>query len=203
MRTLLLNAERDEDVLEAARLLRKGLVIAFPTETVYGLGARADDGAAMQYLMRVKERAPDKKMTILMPDRESAEAYAAQFNPAARALAAAFWPGPLTLVVDDGRQGAVGLRVPDLPATRRLLRAAGVPVAAPSANRSGRPPATTAGEVMREFEGLIPCVLDGGPARMKVASTGVEIAGDQVRILRAGALSEERIRAVLARRDAP
>jgi L-threonylcarbamoyladenylate synthase len=203
MRTLLLNADRDEDVLEAARLLRKGLVIAFPTETVYGLGARADDGAAMQYLMRVKERPADKKMTILMPDRESAEAYAAQFNPAARALAAAFWPGPLTLVVDDGRQGAVGLRVPDLPATRRLLRAAGVPVAAPSANRSGRPPATTAGEVMRVFEGLIPCVLDGGPARMKVASTVVEIAGDQVRILRAGALSEERIRAVLARRDAP
>ena len=119
-------------------------------------------------------------------------------GPAARRLAERFWPGPLTLVVADGRGGSVGLRCPDLQTARELVRLTGVPVAAPSANPSGRPPATSAEEALRLFEGRIAAVLDGGPARMGVASTVVRALGEGVEVLREGALSEAEVRRALA-----
>jgi L-threonylcarbamoyladenylate synthase len=194
MHTRLLDSRRAEDVRLAAGLLRCGQVVAFPTETVYGLGARADDERAIDALCDLKARPREKKLTILIPDPDACRRHAAPLSAEAGALAAAFWPGPLTLVVPDGRGGCVGLRCPDLPVTRRMLRLAGAPVAAPSANLSGQAPATTAEGVMRVFGGRISAVLDGGPAGLKVASTVVRVDADGVEVLREGALSEGQIR---------
>jgi L-threonylcarbamoyladenylate synthase len=119
----------------------------------------------------------------------------------ARRLAGAFWPGPLTLVIPDGKGGDVGLRCPDMECTRRLLRLAEVPVAAPSANLSGSPPATDAAGVMEVFGGKIAAVVDGGSVCLGVASTVVLLTGDECRILRAGALPEARIMDVLGGRN--
>ena len=198
MHTRLLDSRKDEDVRLAAGLLRGGQVVAFPTETVYGLGARADEGTAIDALCELKARPREKKLTILIPDPDTWWRHVAGLSAEAGALAAAFWPGPLTLVVPDGRGGCVGLRCPDLPVTRRMLRLAGVPVAAPSANLSGQVPATTAQGVMRAFGGRISAVLDGGQARLKVASTVVRVDADGVEVLREGALSEGQIREALA-----
>jgi L-threonylcarbamoyladenylate synthase len=196
--TRLLSANCSEDVVEAARLLRAGELVAFPTETVYGLGARADDADALARLYEVKDRPADKKMTILLADPEDARRYAKPLDEQALRLAKAFWPGPLTLVVPSLDVGEVGLRCPDHGAARQMLRLAGVPVAAPSANRSGEPPALDAEGVMRYFDGAIAAVLDGGRVRGGVASTVVRVALGEVHILRAGALTENEIRAALS-----
>jgi L-threonylcarbamoyladenylate synthase len=197
--TLVLSASAAPDIQRAAELLRCGRLVAFPTETVYGLGARADDAEAVAALVRVKVRPAEKRLTILIPDPEHCRRYAAPLDPKAAALAKAFWPGPLTLVVPDGSGGDVGLRCPDCEVTRRLLRAAGVPVVAPSANLSGLPPARTAGEVLAAFDGRIAAVLDGGSTRIGLPSTVVQVRAQEVRILRAGALREEDVQAALAR----
>lgn len=197
MHTRVLDASKDEHIRAAGLLLREGQLVAFPTETVYGLGARADDDAAVKELLRVKKRPPDKKLTILIARPEDCGLHAAPLTRCAAALARAFWPGPLTLVVPDGRGGEVGLRCPDCEATRRMLAAAGVPVVAPSANVTGRPPAAGASEVLAVFDGRIAAVLDGGPARLGLPSTVVRVTGEQAEILRAGAISEEQIRAAL------
>jgi len=191
METERLCALRRADVRRAGLLLRSGELVAFPTETVYGLGARADVAAAVQALCAVKNRPPGKKMTILIADPGRCAHYAAPLSPAAAALARAFWPGPLTLVVPDGRGGQVGLRCPDCEPTREMLREAGVPVVAPSANVSGQAPARCAEEVLSVFDGRIAAVLDGGMACLGTPSTVVSVAGDAVAILRVGALAQE------------
>ncbi len=197
MRTRRLTSQSDEDVRTAGELLRGGRIVAFPTETVYGLGARADHKEALRELFRVKKRPAEKRLTVLLADPEDWRRHAAELPPAARVLADAFWPGPLTLVVPDGRGAEVGLRCPDCEVARRMLRAAAVPVVAPSANLSGQPPALTAGEVLAVFDGVIAAVLDGGRARLGQASSVVRTGGNNVEILREGALSEVRIRRAL------
>jgi len=192
VRTEKLNADRPEDVARAAQLLREGKVVAFPTETVYGLGARADDPQALAELRRVKARQEDRPFALLIAHPQQMDEYAAP-DRRARALARQFWPGALTLVVSDGKGGDVGLRCPDSPIALELLRVAGAPVAASSANVGGQPPATTAGEVLRSFDGAIAAVLDAGAARLGVASTVVRLTGDQVEVLREGAIPRERI----------
>jgi len=196
MRTELLQAEIAEHLARAAEHLREGRLVAFPTETVYGLGARADDGAALAELRRIKGRPRGKPFALLIAGPADLERCAAP-GPAARRLAELFWPGPLTLVVPDGGGGHVGLRCPDLEAARELVRLTGAPVAAPSANPSGRPPATSAQEVLAAFDGLIAAVLDGGPARVGVASTVVRAVGEGIEVLREGTLSEAEIRQAL------
>ena len=193
MKTELLQADRREDVRRAARLLREGAVVAFPTETVYGLGARADDAAAMAELRRLKDRPADKPFSLLVPSAEAAWRHGTP-GPAARALADAFWPGPLTLVVADGQGGWVGVRCPACEATLAMLREADVAVAAPSANRSGEPPALTAGDVLRDFNGRIAAVLHGGPVQLGVASTVVRVTDDSLEVLREGAIAERALR---------
>ena len=197
MLTQVLDANRDEDVRAAGLLLREGQLVAFPTETVYGLGARADDDAALQALLRIKERPPDKKFTILIARPGDWRLHASLLNGTASALVEAFWPGPLTLVVPQSRGGEVGLRCPDCLPARRMLAAARVPVVAPSANITGRPPANSASDVLTVFEGRIAAVLDGGPARLGRPSTVVRVRRGQVEMVRVGAISEERIRAAL------
>ena len=188
MDTELLRAEDDTDLMRAAELLRAGQIVAFPTETVYGLGARADDAEAVARLVRVKGRPGDKKFTLLIASPDEAGRWG-ELGPAGRALAARFWPGPLTMVVPDGRGGDVGLRCPGCDVTRELLRLAGTAIAAPSANLSSRPPATDAAEVLSVFDGRIAAVIDGGLARIGRPSTVVRLSGCEVEVLREGALA--------------
>jgi L-threonylcarbamoyladenylate synthase len=196
MRTEILRADDPAQLARAAAHLRAGRLVAFPTETVYGLGARAGDERALAELRRVKGRPEEKPFALLIAEPADMERFAAP-GPAARRLAARFWPGPLTLVVADGRGGDVGLRCPALKAARELVRLSGGPVAAPSANRSGEPPARSAQEALRVFDGRIAAVLDGGPVGAGVASTVVRAMGEEVEILRPGALTEGQIRGAL------
>ena len=195
MNTVFLQADDEEDVRRAADLLRDGRVIGLPTETVYGLAARADDSEAVDRIYELKRRPREKKLSLLIPDPSAWQKHVGKLPPAAQALADEFWPGPLTLVVPGDSGDTIGLRCPDMEVTRRVLRMADVPVVAPSANLSGEPPAVTADEVMETFEGRIPAVVDGGRAPMEVSSTVVQVETDgTLTILREGGLSEEEVR---------
>ncbi|MBW2453756.1 MAG: threonylcarbamoyl-AMP synthase [Deltaproteobacteria bacterium] len=192
----------EESIAKAAELLTAGQLVAFPTETVYGLGARADDAAAVRRIYSVKGRPIDKALSVLVPDVAIARTAAAHWPASAERLARAFWPGPLTLVVRRAglvvdevvASGAtVALRVPSHPAALDLLRRCAFPVAAPSANLSGQPPATSADEVMAGFAGRIPLVLDGGSTEARTASTVVDLTRSKGRgvILRPGVIPAE------------
>lgn len=197
-----------QDVEAFAALLRAGDVAAFPTETVYGLGADATNSDAVLKIYETKGRPRFNPLIVHVADLAMAERYA-EFPALARTLAARFWPGPLTLVLpvrdDAGLSDIVtaglpnvGLRVPDHPLAIDLIRAAGRPLAAPSANPSGKLSPTRASQVEWAFRGRVP-VLDGGPCRAGVESTILAIEGEQVTQLRAGALPREEIEAVIGR----
>ncbi len=194
-------------VAEAARLLRAGGLVAFPTETVYGLGGDATDPAAVARIFAAKGRPRFNPLIAHVPGTVEAEAEGV-FNDAARALAGAFWPGPLTLVVpaapgctvcDLARAGldSVALRVPGSALARTLLAAVGWPVAGPSANRSGHVSPSTAAHVQADLAGRIEAVLDGGPAAVGVESTVVACLGGAPRLLRPGAVTRAMIREIL------
>jgi len=185
----------------AAARLRRGELVAFPTETVYGLGANALDEKAVGRIFRAKGRPADNPIIIHVSDRTMLRKVAGRVPAAAKALMKAFWPGPLTLVLPKkpfvpslvtGGLDTVAVRMPEGVA-RDLIRLAGVPVAAPSANLSGRPSPTTAAHVAHDFPGLF--VLDGGPTAHGLESTVV--AFDPPRILRHGAVTEEDLRVLL------
>ena len=180
-------------------MLRQGGLVAFPTETVYGLGARADDVDAIERLCRVKKRPHGKEFTLLIASPDTCALYAAPLEPVAEKLAGRFWPGPLTLVVADGKGGEVGLRCPDCEVTTRLLGLAGVAVVAPSANVSGEPDSVTAEQVMAVLGGRIDAVLDGGPARLGVPSTVVRVQSGSAEILREGALGRAEVTSAICR----
>jgi len=192
------------EIMRLADLLRQGEVVAFPTETVYGLGADAGNPDAVLKIYETKGRPRFNPLIVHCADMTMAESFA-EFSPLARKLAQ-FWPGPLTLVLPR-RAGArlsdivtagldtVGIRIPDHPSAQALICAAGVPVAAPSANPSGRLSPTTADQVKKAFAGRVP-VLDGGPAKAGVESTILAVT-DTVTQLRAGALSREEIEAAV------
>ncbi len=191
MKTLRLSAKDESDIERCGRLLTAGALVAFPTETVYGLGARADAPDAVDALYEVKGRPREKKCAILIPDPEDMTRYVGEIGAEEMRLARAFWPGPLTLVI--GGEDSVGVRCPDCEPTRAMLRAADVPVYAPSANLSGEPPARNADEVLQYFNGEIAAVLDGGEVRGGTPSTVVRLMEDSVDILREGALSHEQL----------
>jgi L-threonylcarbamoyladenylate synthase len=193
----------------AADILRAGGVVAFPTETVYGLGADATNAQAVTGIYAAKER---PRFNPLISHVASAEAARAQgtFNESAQALADAFWPGPLTLVVpassgctitDLARAGleSVGLRVPAHPLAKDLLHRVGRPVAAPSANRSGRVSPTLAAHVLADLNGRIDAVLDGGPAQVGVESTIVACLEGRPRLLRPGGVPRAAIERLVGR----
>ena len=194
---------------EAGRILRAGGLVAFPTETVYGLGADATAGQAVAKIYAAKERPQFNPLIAHCADQESAEIFG-QFDEDARKLAKTFWPGPLTLVVparencavsDLARAGlnSVALRVPEHPVAQALLREAGVPIAAPSANRSGRVSPTHAGHVMGDLDGRIDMVLDGGACTVGVESTIISCLDGKVVMLRPGGLAREEIERVIGR----
>lgn len=199
--TLRLRAENPKDLARAGAMLREGGLVAFPTETVYGLGANALDAAAVEAIFTAKRRPAWDPVIVHVPDRQKACSVAqvpSDLEERVDRLAAAFWPGPLTLLLPRGEELApavtagrelVGVRVPRDPVALRLLREAGVPVAAPSANRFGHISPTTADHVLADLDGRIDAVLDGGPATVGVESTVLDVSSHPMRIYRPGAIS--------------
>ena len=195
------------EIVHLAGLIRAGEVVAFPTETVYGLGADATNSDAVLRIYETKGRPRFNPLIVHVADLAMAEELA-EFSPLARRLAA-FWPGPLTLVLprkpdaglsDIATAGldSVGIRIPDHPLARELIRAVGRPLAAPSANPSGKLSPTTAAQVLKGFGDRVP-VLDGGPANAGLESTILAVTGDTVTQLRAGALAREEAEALIGR----
>lgn len=189
-------------IAKAANVLRRGGLVAFPTETVYGLGGRAFDPAAARRIYRAKGRPADNPLIVHVADEAMLASVASRVTPLARRLMAAFWPGPLTLVLEKrtrvpsavtAGKSTVAVRCPGHPAARALIRALGEPIAAPSANRSGRPSPTAAKHVLRDLSGRIPLILDGGSCRRGLESTIIDARGRRPVLLRPGTLSEAAI----------
>lgn len=190
---------------EAGEIIRSGGLVAFPTETVYGLGANGLDAEACANIYAAKGRPSDNPLILHVADRAMIDRAAVVTEMAERVLAA-FAPGPVTVILPKrdvvpsrvtGGLATVGIRMPDNDVARALIRAAGVPIAAPSANRSGRPSPTTAAAVFADMDGKIPLILDGGPCRFGVESTIVDCTGERAEILRPGAVTREMLAEVL------
>ena len=194
------------DVAEAVAVLRRGGLVAFPTETVYGLGADAANPAAVARIFAVKGRPRNHPVIVHLGEATAIKAWAAEVPADAWTLAEAFWPGPLTLILpraahvpDDvtGGVGTVGLRVPDQPLALELLDAFGGGIAAPSANRFGRVSPTTAAHVRADLGPDVDVVLDGGPCAVGVESTIVDLSRGVPRVLRLGGIGVEALSEVL------
>lgn len=194
-----------ELIRRAAAVIRAGGLVAFPTETVYGLGANALDAGAVRGIFAAKERPAHDPLIIHLADAADLPRVARDIPPLASELAARFWPGPLTLVLPRGEAipaevtaggATVAVRVPAHPIARALIRAAGVPIAAPSANRFGRLSPTRAADVLADLEGRIDVVLDGGPTTVGLESTVLSLVGTPT-ILRPGGVSREALEAIL------
>ena len=206
METKLL-AANEESLALGAELLRRGELVAFPTETVYGLGANALDSAAVREIFAAKGRPADNPLIVHIWDREQL-AQVCHVPPLAEKLMDAFWPGPLTLLmprresiplVVTASLPTVAVRMPSHPVAAALLKACNVPVAAPSANRSGKPSPTTAHHVLEDMNGRIPLILDGGDCEVGVESTVLDISGETPCILRPGGITKAMLETVLPR----
>jgi L-threonylcarbamoyladenylate synthase len=191
---------------EAGEVLRRGGLVAFPTETVYGLGANALNAAAVRRVFEAKGRPPNNPLIVHVADAADAPRVAADWPEAARRLAERFWPGPLTLVLprgpgvpDEVTAGGptVAVRVPAHPVALALLRAAGVPVAAPSANRSGHLSPTCAAHVLKALKDRIDLVLDGGPTEGGLESTVLDVTSSPPRLLRPGLIGPAELEALV------
>jgi protein-tyrosine phosphatase len=180
-----------EKIRHAARLLQAGALVAFPTDTVYGVGADARNPSAIKLLIEAKGRPSNKPFALLVPSMAEAEKITGGLSWVARKLARLYWPGPLTLLVKKKSGGTAGLRLPEHPVTRALLAQCGFALSTPSANRSGNRDPQTAAEVLAELGGRIPLILDGGPAWQGRPSTVALIDGNQApKVQRDGAISE-------------
>jgi L-threonylcarbamoyladenylate synthase len=197
----------EEAIGRAAQALARGQIVAFPTETVYGLGADARDARAVAKVFAAKERPRFNPLIVHVPNLTAAETYAV-FDATARKLADAFWPGPLSLVLPTrpdsgiadlvtGGLDTIALRAPNHRVAQELLAEAKLPIAAPSANRSGRISPTMAAHVEAELGDVPAMILDGGPCPLGIESTVVGVAGDAPVLLRLGAVPREAIQAVL------
>lgn len=172
-----------------AQVLAEGGLVAFPTETVYGIGANLRNPKAVRRLLEVRKSPAEKLLTVHIGDIDALAQHVKTISPMCHRIVARYWPGPLTIVFPCPDGGTVGIRLPNHPIARDLLRTARVPVVAPSANVSGEPPARTVEEVLRVFEGSIDCVVDGGPATSGIASTVLRVKGNRWEILREGEIT--------------
>lgn len=206
MHTLLLDGKKQESIETAARIIREGGLVGMPTETVYGLGANALDEKAVAKIFRAKGRPQDNPLIVHISEFEQIEPLVSEVPEEARKLAEAYWPGPMTMVLPKSKRvpdlvsanlPTVGIRFPSHPVARALISAAGVPVAAPSANRSGLPSTTTAAHVLRDMDGRIDAVLDGGPCGVGVESTIILLTSKPPRLLRPGGITLNQLRDVL------
>jgi len=209
MRTLMLEASSFADIELAAQLLRAGELVAIPTETVYGLAANALDEAAVAKIFAAKGRPQDNPLIVHVYDREQAQSLVKAWPFTAQRLAEAFWPGPLTFILQREERvpgivsaglSTLALRVPSHLAAQALLWAAGIPLAAPSANRSGSPSPTLASHVLDDLNGKIAAVLDAGPCAIGVESTVLDLTREIPLLLRPGGVSVEQLESVLGRR---
>jgi len=185
-------------IREAAALVRAGLLVGFPTETVYGLGALALDPVAVARIFVAKGRPPDNPLIVHLASPKDLKSVVTEVSEVGQRLAATFWPGPLTLVMGRGSAvpdivtaglATVGVRIPAHPVALELIAAVGAPVAAPSGNRSGRPSPTQAQHVVDDLDGRIAMVLDGGKTQVGLESTVVDVTGPRPLLLRRGGVS--------------
>jgi L-threonylcarbamoyladenylate synthase len=192
-------------LVEAAALLKVGALVAMPTETVYGLGANALDGAAVESIFRAKQRPAWDPIIVHIAGEAMLAEVVAEIPELARALMQAFWPGPLTLLLPRSKRipdcvtagrPLVGVRMPSDPVTLAIIAAAGLPIAAPSANRFGHTSPTTAKHVLDDLDGRIAAVLDAGPTECGVESTVLDVSANPMIIYRPGAVTIEQLRAV-------
>ena len=194
-------------IARAAALIRAGGLVAMPTETVYGLAGDAGNDRAIAAIFAAKQRPRFNPLIVHVPDARAGERLA-QFDSRARRLSSAFWPGPLTLVLKRKPGAAISwlasagldtlaLRVPDHPVARALIRVAGRPIAAPSANRSGKISPTTAEHVESDLGRRVDLILDGGPSRVGIESTVVDLSGRRPTMLRPGGIARESIEALI------
>ena len=206
MQTLLLSADQPQTAAIAAELIQKGELVAIPTETVYGLGANGLDEGAVAKIFEAKGRPQDNPLILHICGAEQMELFCNHIPQSAYDLAQAFWPGPLTIVLPardvvprrtTGGLDTVAVRCPDNAVTREIIRLSGVPIAAPSANISGKPSTTTAEHVLHDHDGKIAAIVDGGPCRVGVESTIVDLTEERPRLLRPGGIGPEQLLEVL------
>lgn len=190
----------DKDLIEsAAKAIREGKLVAFPTETVYGIAASFFDEKAMEKLCRLKKRPRGKPFTIHIADIKMIESLGCFVTKEALRLISKFWPGPLTIVLKSGPGVTLGFRIPANKVALDLIRAARVPIVAPSANISGNKPPTSAGEVLKDLDGRINMLLDGGRTDIGIESTVVDLTVAPPKVLREGAIKREEIIKVCVR----
>ena len=206
MQTLYLSAESSETAQIAANILKNGGLVAIPTETVYGLGANGLDEGAVVKIFEAKGRPQDNPLILHISGPEQIELFCHHIPQKAYDLAERFWPGPLTIVLPaketvpkrtTGGLSTVAVRCPDCDVTREIIRLSGVPVAAPSANISGKPSTTTAEHVRHDHDGRIDAIVDGGSCRVGVESTIVDLTEERPRLLRPGGITPEELLEVL------
>lgn len=209
MNTLLLN-DNQNDIEKAGKILSGGGLVAIPTETVYGLAANALDGRAVASIFRAKGRPMDNPLIVHIADIEDISRFSlvSRFPEKAKLLAEKFWSGPLTMIVPKGESipdevsaglDTVAIRFPSHTLAQKLIKAAGVPLAAPSANISGSPSPTTAEHVMNDMNGRIDAVVDGGECSVGLESTVITLAVDPPRLLRPGKITVEQIESVIGK----
>ena len=203
-----LKAEVEGSLAEALAVLKGGGLVAYPSDTVYGLGAAASDERAVARAFAVKGRLSEKALPLLLADVDDMAPLCAEVPPIAKLLTERFWPGPLTVVLRRspsfqspalGGGDSVALRVPDHFFLRQLIRALGEPITGTSANRSGRPSCRTAREVQRQLGNAVDLIIDGGSSRVGQESTVVDITLDHPKIVRGGALSRKEIERAIGR----
>ena len=206
MNTLFLSSEDTQTPVIAANIIKNGGLVAIPTETVYGLGANGLDEQAVLKIFEAKGRPQDNPLILHIAGAEQIEEFAHHIPRAAYDLAEKFWPGPLTIILPardfipkrtTGGLDTVGLRCPDCDITREIIRLSGVPIAAPSANISGKPSTTTAEHVRHDHDGRIDAIVDGGACRVGVESTIVDLTERRPRLLRPGGIGPEQLMEVL------
>lgn len=198
MKTIILPASSSDAIQQALEILKNGGLVAFPTDTVYGVGALVFDGNAVESIYTAKDRPVEKAIPVLIADESDLEKVGMDIPPIAHRLASRFWPGPLTVLVPKkptlpesvSATETVGVRIPDHEVARALLRAAG-PMAVTSANISGQPSPATAEEVFSQLNGRVPLIIDGGRTPGGVPSTLVDCTGENLKILREGPISLE------------
>ncbi len=206
MQTRILSGDNPQTASIAARLLQQGQLVALPTETVYGLGANGLSEAAVDKIYEAKGRPRDNPMILHVTGMEQVEKLCHSIPQSAYRLAAAFWPGPLTMILPardcipkrtTGGLDTVAVRCPDCEITRQIIALSGLPIAAPSANLSGKPSTTTAQHVLHDHRGNIPAVVDGGPCRVGVESTIIDLTENPPRLLRPGGITPAQLKEIL------
>ena len=206
MQTRILSANAADTAAIAAQIIKNNGLVAIPTETVYGLGANGLDEEAVAKIFITKGRPQDNPLILHVADAGDIEKFCKDIPQAAYDLANAFWPGPLTMVLPardcvpkctTAGLSTVAVRCPDNDVTRQIIRLAGVPIAAPSANISGKPSTTTAEHVLHDHDGKLELIVDGGPCRVGVESTIVDLTEERPRLLRPGGITPEQLMAVL------